>query len=65
MPNLFGEWTLYWVHRYNTEGIEGLSNPGGGGVKPFLSEDQRRNSRVGLRLDPIRREMVSCVGSTF
>ena len=29
-----------WVHRYNTEGIEGLSNRGGGGVKPLLSEDQ-------------------------
>ena len=29
-----------WVHRYNAEGIEGLSNRGGGGVKPLLSEDQ-------------------------
>ena len=29
-----------WVHRYNTEGIEGLSNRGGGEVKPLLSEDQ-------------------------
>ena len=28
------------VHRYNTEGIQGLSNRGGGGVKPLLSEDQ-------------------------
>ena len=29
-----------WVHRDNAEGIEGLSNRGGGGVKPLLSEDQ-------------------------
>jgi transposase len=29
-----------WVHRYNAEGIEGLCNRGGGGVKPLLSEDQ-------------------------
>lgn len=30
-----------WVHRYNAEGIEGLCNRGGGGVKPLLSEDQK------------------------
>ena len=30
-----------WVHRYNVEGIEGLCNRGGGGVKPLLSEDQK------------------------
>lgn len=29
-----------WVHRYNAEGIDGLCNRVGGGVKPFLSEDQ-------------------------
>jgi transposase len=29
-----------WVHRYNSEGVEGLSNRGGGGVKPLLSNDQ-------------------------
>ena len=29
-----------WVHRYNAEGIEGLSNRSGGGVKPRLSCDQ-------------------------
>jgi len=29
-----------WVHRYNAEGVEGLSNRSGGGVKPLLSEDQ-------------------------
>jgi len=29
-----------WVHRYNAEGIEGLSNRTGGGMKPRLSSDQ-------------------------
>lgn len=28
-----------WVHRYNAEGIDGLCNRFGGGVKPLLSED--------------------------
>ena len=35
-----------WVHRYNAEGIEGLCNRGGGGVKP----------------GPIRREMAWFAG---
>ena len=30
-----------WVHRYNAEGIEGLCNRGGGGVKPLLSEEHK------------------------
>ena len=30
-----------WVHRYNAEGIVGLCNRGGGGVKPLLSEGQK------------------------
>lgn len=29
-----------WVHRYNDEGIGGLANRGGGGVKPRLTSDQ-------------------------
>ena len=29
-----------WVHRYNAEGIEGLSNRTGGGMKARLSSDQ-------------------------
>ena len=29
-----------WVHRYSAEGLAGLSNRGGGGVKPRLSFDQ-------------------------
>ncbi len=31
-----------WVHRYNEEGIEGLANRGGCGVKPLLAPDQMR-----------------------
>ena len=29
-----------WVHRYNSEGIDGLCNRSGGGMKPRLSPDQ-------------------------
>jgi len=61
-----------WVHRYNAEGIEGLSNRGGGGVKPLLSEDQMAQlSRwVEAGPDPARdgarwREMASCVGGAW
>ena len=31
-----------WVHRYNAEGIEGLSNRSGDSVKPRLSSDQMK-----------------------
>lgn len=30
-----------WVHRYNAEGLEGLSNRKGGGAKPRLSPEQQ------------------------
>mgnify|MGYP002078663931 CR=1 FL=1 len=30
-----------WVHRYNAEGLEGLSNRRGGGAKPRLSPQQQ------------------------
>ena len=29
-----------WVHRYNAEGVEGLGNRHGGGVKLRLTSDQ-------------------------
>lgn len=30
-----------WVHRYNAEGLEGLSNRKGGGARPRLSPEQQ------------------------
>ena len=29
-----------WIHRYNAEGIDGLTDRGGCGVKPHLTSDQ-------------------------
>ncbi|MCP3970652.1 MAG: helix-turn-helix domain-containing protein [Rhodobacteraceae bacterium] len=43
-----------WVHRYNAEGIEGLSNRHSAGPTPLLSPNRRRNWRrlsvMGLTL---------------
>ena len=49
-----------WVHRYNTEGVEGLANRGGGGVKPLLSADQMAQlaSWVEAGPDPVRDGVV-------
>ena len=49
-----------WVHRYNEEGIEGLANRGGGGVKPRLTPDQIAplSSRVEAGPDPERDGVV-------
>ena len=49
-----------WVLRYNAEGIEGLANRGGDGVKPRLSTDQRArvSAWVEAGLDPERDGIV-------
>ena len=49
-----------WVHRYNAQGLEGLSNGGGGGVKPRLSPDQMAqfSSWVEAGPDPERDGVV-------
>jgi transposase len=41
-----------WVHRYNAEGLEGLSNRGGGGVKPRLSVDQMAQLSAWVEAGP-------------
>ena len=41
-----------WVHRYNAEGIEGLSNRGGGGVKPLLTEEQMAQLSLWVEAGP-------------
>jgi transposase len=49
-----------WVHRYNDEGIEGLANRGGGGMKPRLTPDQmaRLSAWVEAGPDPERDGVV-------
>ncbi|MCP3968889.1 MAG: helix-turn-helix domain-containing protein [Rhodobacteraceae bacterium] len=51
-----------WVHRYNAEGVEGLSNRGGGGVRPRLSPDQMAQLAAWVEpgLDPVT---VWCAGA--
>lgn len=41
-----------WVHRYNAEGIEGLANRGGGGVKPSLSHGQMAQLSAWVEAGP-------------
>jgi putative transposase len=41
-----------WVHRYNDEGVEGLSNRGGGGLKPRLSRDQMAQLSAWVEAGP-------------
>lgn len=41
-----------WVHRYNAEGIKGLSNRGGGGVKPRLTRDRLAQLSAWLEAGP-------------
>jgi len=41
-----------WVLRYNAEGIEGLANRGGGGVKPRLSTDQMAQVSAWVEAGP-------------
>ena len=49
-----------WVHRYNAEGVGGLSNRGGGGPKPLLSSEQivQLSSWVEAGPDPARDGVV-------
>jgi transposase len=41
-----------WVHRYNAEGLDGLGNRGGGGVKPRLSHDQKAQLSAWVEAGP-------------
>ncbi|WP_427969813.1 helix-turn-helix domain-containing protein, partial [Altererythrobacter sp.] len=41
-----------WVHRYNDEGIAGLANRGGGGVKPRLTPDQMARLAAWVEAGP-------------
>ena len=41
-----------WVHRYNAEGIEGLSNRRGPGRKPLLDEAQKAELAALVRTGP-------------
>ncbi len=49
-----------WVHRYNAQGIAGLANRGGGGVKPRLSSDQMAQLAAWVEVgpDPVRDGVV-------
>lgn len=49
-----------WVHRYNDEGVEGLSNRSGGGARPRLTSDQmaRLAAWVEAGPDPARDGVV-------
>jgi len=49
-----------WVHRYNDEGIEGLGNRGGCGVKPRLTPDQMAQLAAWVEAspDPVRDGVV-------
>jgi transposase len=41
-----------WVHRYNEQGIKGLSNKRSPGLKPRLSEEQRQRVKQWLEAGP-------------
>jgi len=41
-----------WVHRYNAEGIDGLANRGGGGVKPRLTSEQMAQLAAWVKAGP-------------
>lgn len=41
-----------WVHRYNAEGIAGLANRGGGGVKPRLTPGQMAQLAAWVEAGP-------------
>lgn len=49
-----------WVHRYNAEGVDGLANRCGGGMKPRLSDDQmtQLSGWVEVGPDPARDGVV-------
>ena len=41
-----------WIHRYNEEGIEGLIDRGGRGVKPYLTSDQLAQLKTWVKEGP-------------
>ena len=41
-----------WVHRYNDEGMDGLANRGGGGVRPRLSSQQMAQLAAWVEAGP-------------
>ena len=41
-----------WVHRYNDEGLAGLSDRHGGGTRPFLSSEQEAELGQWVRQGP-------------
>lgn len=41
-----------WVHRYNEEGLAGLFDRGGGGLKPLLSADQMAQLAAWVEAGP-------------
>ncbi len=41
-----------WIHRYNAEGIDGLANRGGGGVRPRLTTDQMAQLSAWVEAGP-------------
>jgi transposase len=41
-----------WVHRYNTEGIDGLGTRGGGGVQPRLTPEQMAQLAAWVEAGP-------------
>ena len=41
-----------WVHRYNAEGIDGLANRVGGGVRPRLTPDQMAQLAAWVEAGP-------------
>ena len=52
-----------WVHRYNEQGIDGLSNlPQRGGASPKLSVAEKTISRPGSNKVRILRKMASYAG---
>ena len=41
-----------WIHRYNAQGIDGLTNRGGGGVKPRLTPEQMAQLAAWVEAGP-------------
>ena len=52
-----------WVHRFNTDGIEGLTNKAGSGRPPALSEEQMAESRPSCWPDRTWPRMAWCGGA--
>ena len=55
------------IRRYNAEGVEGLGNRHGGGMKPLLTSDQLAQLATWVEDGPdpkpkTQNELVSCIG---